>query len=321
MTRFLLAGLASILLLAGCDQGGSSGSGAASTRPAGTTRVALIMKARTNPFFDRMASGAEAAAREAGIDLQVLAIDRETDHEKQAAQVETVTAQGVGAILIAPADSKAIIAPLLQAQARGIRIINLDNRVDREEADRAGLRIDTFIGPDNEEGARKSAAAMIEAIGGEGKVAMLEGIRGVDNAEARKRGFLKAVEATGGKIQVVAMDTGEWATEPAQKKMESILNTHKDLRGVFCANDMMALGVIQAIASAGRTGEIVVSAYDNLEAARQAIKAGRLLATIEQHPDKMGALGVEAARKLLSGEQVPDYIPVPTDLVVAADIP
>jgi len=292
---------------------------AASTRPAGAPalRVALLMKARTNPFFDQMARGAEQAAAKHGVELVVMAIDKETDTAGQAAQVETAVAQGVQVILIAPADSKAIIAPLLQAQARGVRIVNLDNRIDVEAARQAGLKVETFIGPDNREGARKSAQALFDAMGGRGKVAMLEGIRGVDNAENRKRGFLDAVQASGGAIEVVAMDTAEWATEPAQQKMEAILNAHPDLRGVFCANDMMALGAIQAIASAGKTGRVLVSGYDNLEAARRAIAAGTLVATIDQHPEMMGAKGVEAAVALIRRRPIPPEITVPTDLVTA----
>lgn len=310
----VFAAMAGLSLWSGCERGEPSGGGMA--RP----RIALLMKARTNPFFARMEEGATRAADKLGADLRVLAIDKETETEKQAAHVETVIGQGVQAILIAPADSKAIIAPLLQAQAQGIKIINLDNRIDPQEANRAGLKIETFIGPDNEEGARKSTAAMIEAMGGEGPVAMLEGIRGVDNAEARKRGFLKAVEAAGGKVKVVAMDTAEWAMGPAQGKMEGFLTNHPNLRGIFCANDMMALGAIAAIGSAGKSGQIVVAAYDNLEEVHEAIKAGKLHATIEQHPDRMGALGVEYALKVIKGKKAPTEVPVPTDLVTARDL-
>ncbi len=316
-------------LFVGCDSKNQATSNSTETAPADGPRIALLMKARTNPFFDKMAAGAERKAKELHVNLEVLAIDKETDSEKQAAQVETVTSKGVQAILIAPADSKAIIAPLLQAQQRGIKIINLDNRINADEAKKAGLKIEAFIGPNNVAGAHKSAAAMIEKIekdpsvavsSASRQVAMLEGIRGVDNAEARKKGFQEAVDATRGRVQIVAMDTGEWMTEPAQKKMESILNAHPDLKGVFCANDMMALGVIQAVASAGKTGKIIVASYDNLDAARQAIKAGSLYATIEQHPDKMGELGVEFALKAISGENIPAEIPVPTDLVMAKDL-
>ncbi len=310
------------LFSAGCSE---KNSGASTTQPAhARPRIALSMKSRQNPFFARMAEGAEAAAKRENVDLELVATDKETDTEKQTAQVETLISKGVDAILMTPVDSKAIVAPLLQAQARGIKIINLDNRIDQEAAEQAGLKIESFIGPDNVDGARKSTRAMIEKIGKEGgKIAMLEGVRGADNAEQRKKGFNEAVQqakAEGYKIEVVAMDTGEWMTEPALRKMEGILNQHPDLKGVFCANDNMALGAIQAIASAGKTGQIVVTAYDNLEAAQEAIKAGKLYATIEQHPSLMGQLGVEYAVRMLKGEQIPAIVQVQTDLVTAAEL-
>ena len=216
MMILLVAAPAALSVWSGCDRSASRGEAA---RP----RIGLVMKARTNPFFARMHEGASRAAERLGADLKVWDLEKETHADKQAAHVETAISQGVQVILIAPADSKAIIAPLLQARAQGIKIINLDNRIDPVEAAKAGLKIETFIGPDNVEGARKSTAAMIEAMGGEGEVAMLEGIRGVDNAEARKRGFLEAVEAANGKVEIVAMDTAEWHLELAQEKMEGFL--------------------------------------------------------------------------------------------------
>jgi ribose transport system substrate-binding protein len=314
--------MAAVLLMIGCDQQGSTGTTA--TRPAGQPRIALSMKSRQNPFFAQMEAGAKAAAERLNVDLESLATDKETDTEKQTSQVETVISKGVDVILMTPVDSKAIIAPLLQAQQRGIKIINIDNRIDVAEAQKAGLKIEAFIGPDNVEGARKSAMAMIEKVGKEGgKIAMIEGVRGADNAEQRKKGFNQAVEqakADGYSIEVAAMDTGEWMTEPAQRKMEGMLTQHPDLKGVFCANDMMALGAIQAVKSAGKAGQIVITAYDNLEAARDAIRAGTLYATVEQHPYKMGELGVEYAVKLIKGEDIPEVVPVETDLITAAEV-
>jgi ribose transport system substrate-binding protein len=314
LTAFILA----VVVLTGCKNQNSNKS--PTTQPAGARpRVALSMKSRQNPFFARMEEGAKRAAERLNVDLECLATDKETDTEKQTSQVETVINKHVDVILMTPVDSKAIIAPLLEAQRRGIKIINIDNRIDGEAATKAGLNIATFIGPDNVEGARKSAMAMIEQVGKDGgKIAMIEGVRGADNAEQRRKGFEQAVEqakANGYKIEVAAMDTGEWMTEPAQRKMEGILNQHPELKGVFCANDMMALGAIQAIGAAGKTKQITVTAYDNLEAAQKAIKAGTLFATIEQHPDRMGEMGVEYALKMLKGERFPPVIPVETDLI------
>jgi ribose transport system substrate-binding protein len=326
MVRFvqyaLAIGFMASVLSLGCSK--NEGAPGTTTQPAARVRVALSMKSRQNPFFARMEEGAQTAAKRLNVELECQATDKETDTEKQTSQVETIISKGVDVILITPVDSKAIIAPLLQAQRRGIKIINIDNRIDAEAAKSMGLKIATFIGPDNVEGARKSAMTMIEKVGKQGgKIAMIEGVRGADNAEQRKQGFNQAVERAkkeGYKIEVAAMDTGEWMTEPAQKKMEGILNQFPDLKGVFCANDMMALGAIQAIASAGKTGQIVVTAYDNLSAAQAAIKAGTLYATVEQHPDRMGALGVEYAIKLMKGEPVPPVVPVQTDLITAADL-
>lgn len=323
MMRLVIPSLLLAAVVCGCDSQSSTTQPAAGGGGAGTgggARLALLMKSRQNPFFDRMGDGAEKAAKASGASLTILAIDKETEAEKQAAQLETVIGQGVQAVIVTPADSKAIVATLLQAQKRGVHIVNIDNRIDPDAAKAAGLKIATFIGPDNVEGARKSTNAMIAAIGGEGEVAMLEGVRGANNAEARKKGFQQALEATGGKVKLVAMDTGEWMTEPAQKKMEAMLNQHPGLKGVFCANDMMALGAIQAIASAGKTGKVVVTAYDNLEPAKQAIRAGSLHATVEQHPDRMGEMGVEYALKLIRGESIAAEVPVETDLVTAKEL-
>lgn len=302
------------LALAGCQQDGSS----TTTRPSSDRpRVALIMKARTNPFFHTMELGAQRAAKEHNVELMVSSVDRETDFAKQGGLVENAISQGVDVILIAPADSKAIVSPLLKAQRQGIKIINLDNRIDPAAAKSVGLEVATFIGPDNAEGAYKVTKHLIKLMGGKGKVALVAGIPGVDNGEQRKAGFYRAVKETDGKIKVVAEESADWMTEPALKKMNGILARHPDITGVFCANDSMALGAIQAIESAGKTGKIYVAGYDGIKAACDAILAGKMHGSIEQHPDLMGERGVETALKLLAGESIPQEMPTPTDLVTA----
>lgn len=289
------------------------GGGEGPTKP----HIALIMKAISNPFFKTMAQGAERAAADLDVRLTTLSVPKETDFERQVSLVENMIAQNVGAIVIAPADSKAIVSTLLKAQEKGIPIINIDNRIDPATARAAGLNVLTFIGPDNAAGAEKSTAYLIRVIGGKGKLAMLEGIRGVDNAEQRKRGFERAVRKTNGAVTTATMETAEWAVDLGNKKMAGILQRHRDLAGIFCANDNMALGAIAAIESAGRAGKVRVTAYDNLKAAQEAILLGKMDATIEQHPDLMGYMGVENALKAIRGEKIPREISVPTDLITA----
>lgn len=295
----------------------SAGAGRRPSSRSGKAHIALIMKAISNPFFKTMADGATSAAAKLNVRLTCLSVPKETDFEQQARLVEQMVAQNVDAIVIAPADSKAIVSPLLEAQKKGIPIINIDNRIDTATARAAGLKVLTFIGPDNAAGAEKSTDYLIQMIGGKGEIAMLEGIRGVNNAEQRKAGFLRAVAKTNGAVTVAAMDTAEWATDLGKSKMEGLLTRCPNLVGVFCANDNMAIGAISAIESAGRSGKVHVTAYDNLQAAQETILAGKMDATIEQHPDLMGYMGVENALVASRGDTIPAEIAVPTDLITA----
>ena len=283
-------------------------------KPAKAYKIALIMKTMSNPFFQTMEKGAKEEAGKLGIDLSSQAADKETDDEKQAGIVENAIAKKVDAIIIAPADSKTLIPALLKANEAGTPVINVDNRIDPQAGQEAGLKLVTFIGPDNAAGAEKAARHLFETMGGKGKVAMLEGIRGVDNAENRKKGFERALKDFPG-IELAEMQSAEWELEKGESVFSTMLTAHADITGLFCANDMMALGAIRAIEAAAKKGKILVAGYDNLAAAQEKLKSGELLCTIEQHPDLMGAYGVRCAVALLEGKEIPSEIAVPTHLI------
>lgn len=261
-------------------------------------KLALVVKTRNNPFFDPMIKAAETQAKALGVTLEVQAPPQESDKELQFSIVENLTAKGVDAILIAPADSKGIVPALKRATDKGITVINLDNRIDADAASAAGLVLAGYVGADNEEGGRLAGQAMLGYLGGFGKVAILEGIRGADNAEARKRGFESAVR---GSLEIAAQDTAEWDTQKAYTKFQSMLAAHPEIKGLFCANDKMALGAMKAIEETGRRGDIVVVGYDNIPEIRPYLAAGDLKATIEQHPNLMGRYGVLMAIGVLDG--------------------
>lgn len=280
--------------------------------------IALIMKASSNPFFAKMGEGAQKAADSLAVPLSIATISQETDINGQIAMVENMIVQGVDAILIAPADSKAIVNVLKKAQDQDILIINVDNRIDAETAAGAGLKITSYVGVDNEEGGRMAGAFLVSLMSGKGQAAMLEGIRGVDNAEARKRGFLKAVQ--GSDVEVVASQSANWAQDQGLDVFANMLQANPNISGLFCANDMMALGAIQAIEQRGLTGKIWVTSYDNLEAARAAIRQNKLHATIDQHPEAMGYWGVVLATQGLAGKAIPAEKMVSLDLVTKDSI-
>lgn len=271
-------------------------------------RIALIVKTRNNPFFRPMIAEFEETVKELGGVPDVQAPPQEMDYEKQMALVQEEVSRGVKAICIAPADSKGIVPALVAARKKGVLIINLDNRVDREAAASLGLSLSGYVGADNLAGGRLAGEAMLAKVKANVNVAILEGIRGADNAEARRKGFTEAVQ---GKLNIVAHESAEWDTEIAYQKTQNILAAHKGLAGIFCANDKMAVGAMKAIAESGQKGKITVVGYDNIPDVKAALASGELAATIEQHPDLMGRYGARMAVGVLNGQ-----VPAGGDIVV-----
>lgn len=265
-------------------------------------KLVLIVKTKNNPFFIPMIRAFEETAAQLGAEAEVQAAAQESSVEQQAALVQAEVGKGVQAILITPADSKALVPVLKRAQDQNVLVINLDNRLDPAAMQSQALHPGGYVGADNEAGGRQAGDAMIKALKGTGKVAVIEGIRGVDNAEARKRGFESAVS---GKLTIVEEQTGNWETEQAHDKAQAILAKHPDLAGIFCANDNMALGAVKAIEESGRKGKVRVVGYDNIPSVQPLLKSGELTATIEQHPDLMGRYGARMAVGILDGKTLP----------------
>ncbi len=277
-------------------------------------RVALLMKAQSNPFFQTMEKGAQEAAKETNVELLSYYLPTETAADQQVAQVEDVIAKQVNAILIAPSGSSAIVPALVKANEARIPVINIDNRIDLQTAESAGLKIATFVGPDNVEGARLSCREMLARAGATARVAILEGIPAAVNAQQRKQGCVEVLGQNAG-ARLVAAQTANWELDQANTVFTDMLQAHPDITTLFAANDMMALGALRAIKSAGRSGQIIVTGYDNIEAAQNALRSGEMAATVDQHPERIGAEGVRAAAKLLKGDTLPAEIPIQVELI------
>ena len=278
-------------------------------------KIALVMKALSNPFFSNMQTGAKEYADKQKLPLEVFGIERETDVDRQISIVENLISRGYGALVIAPADSKTLIPVCKKAMEKGLKVINIDNPFHQETLQENKLVI-PFVGSDNRAGAALVGNYLKQKIGQTGKVLVIEGIRGVENAELRKQGFIEAITA-GTQITVAAAETANWHTDEAFAVVSNLLAQQPDVNAIFCANDSMAMGAVQALDMVGLAGKVWVGAYDNLDEARQEMRNKRMHATIEQHPELMGAYGVMLAARALAGEKIADYTPTPLDLITA----
>ncbi len=306
----IFVSLVVMAILAGTGCSKSGGDKAASGKP----RIALVMKSLANEFFSTMAEGAKKhqSANAATYDLIVNGIKNETDLAEQVNLVEQMIARRVNAIVIAPADSKAMVTVLKRAKEAGILVVNIDNKLDSEVLKQAALSI-PFVGPDNRSGARKVGEALARQLKPGDKVAIIEGIPTAFNGQQRRLGFEDAMKAAG--MNIVTTQSGNWEMEKANNVAAGILSEHADLKAILCANDNMALGAVAAIQAAGKTGKVLVVGFDNIGAIRPMIGDGRVVATADQHADQLAVFGIEAALKILKGEAPPADQTTAVDLI------
>jgi ribose transport system substrate-binding protein len=277
-------------------------------------RVALVLKTLNSPFFIDMEKGAQEAAKRLGVNLTVQAAEREVDVDKQMQIIENLIQTGVKVLLVTPSGSKEIAPAIAKANQAGIKVVVVDTRVDPKAARDAGIHVDSYVGSDNYEGGKMAGKYLLEATGGKANVGVLEGIPGHETGDERLRGFRDAVKEAKG-IKVVASQTANWERDQGFTVFQNMLEAHPEIDALFSANDMMALGAVEAIAAKGKTGKIKVVGYDAVDDARKAIGEGAIMASVAQFPSEMGRVAVESADKLLKGEPVPAEQLVRIDLV------
>ncbi len=283
-------------------------------------KVALVMKSLANEFFLTMENGAREHQRlhAAEYDLITNGIKDEIDTDAQIKIVDQMIVAGIDALVIAPADSKALVRVVQKAVEAGILVVNIDNRFDPAVLQAKNLRV-PFVGPDNRKGAKLVGDYLAKSLKPGDPVAIIEGISTTTNAQARTQGFRDAMAAAG--VKVVGVQSGQWEMEKGNAVAAALLNEHPGLKALLCDNDSMALGAVSAVRAAGRTGRTLVVGYDNINAIKPMLKDGRVLATADQHAAKQAVFGIEIALKAFAAKTPQsrwrEGIDTPVDLVPA----
>lgn len=290
--------------------------GPATTAP--QVRVALIMKTLTNPFFIDMEKGARRAQAETGIDLQVKTATQETSIEQQIQLVEQEIQAKAQAIVIAPGDSMRLVPALKRAQDAGIHIVNIDNRLSTKAMTASGMKPVPFISVDNALAAYQVTQVIAQKVSKPTEAVVIEGIRTADNAAQRKNGALRAFSENA-HIRVVATESANWKIDEAYSLANALFKAHPNIELVFCANDMMAIGIIKYVRNAGLS-QVQIVGFDALKEAIVAIRAGQLVATVNQQAEQQGYQGVVTALQLLKGEKPAMEVMVPALVVTASGL-
>ncbi len=281
-------------------------------------KVALVMKSLANEFFLTMEDGAKAYQKDHSADFDLISngIKDETDTAGQTRIVEQMILAKVNALVIAPADSKAMVPVIKKAIDAGITVINIDNQLDPAVVKSKNITV-PFVGPDNRKGARLVGEYLAKQLKAGDEVGIIEGVSTTTNAQARTAGFKDAMEAA--QIKVVSLQSGDWEIDKGNKVAASILSEYPDVKALLAGNDSMAVGAVSAVRAAGKAGKVQVVGYDNINAIKPMLKDGRVLATADQFAAKQAVFGIETALKIVKGEKVDSgtngVIETPVELV------
>ncbi|WP_233119033.1 ribose ABC transporter substrate-binding protein RbsB [Aggregatibacter actinomycetemcomitans] len=266
--------------------------------------IALTVSTLDNPFFVSLKEGAQKKADELGYKLVVL--DSQNDPAKELANVEDLLVRGAKVLLINPTDSEAVSNAVAIANRNKIPVITLDRGAAKGE-------VVSHIASDNVAGGKMAGDFIAQKLGANAKVIQLEGLAGTSAARERGEGFKQAVAEH--KFDVLANQPADFDRTKGLNVMENLLATKGTVQAVFAQNDEMALGALRALSAANK--KVLVVGFDGTDDGMEAVKSGKMAATIAQQPALIGELGVVTADKLLKGEKVEAKIPV--DLKVISE--
>lgn len=268
-----------------------------------TKKIGLIVSTLNNPFFVDLRDGVIKKAEELGYEVVVL--DSQNDPAKEVSNMEDITVKNVDIVLLNPVDSDSAVASVMVANNSDLPVVTLDRAAN-------GGKVVSHIASDNIAGGDMAAKFLIEKLNGQGNIVELEGIAGSSATRDRGKGFEDGIKESNFKL--VAKQSADFDRTKGLSVMENIIQSKSDISAVFAQNDEMALGAQKALEGAG-IKDVLVVGFDATEDAVDAVKRGKMAATVAQQPTLIGETAVEAIHKLLNNEKIDTYIPVELKLI------
>ncbi|MBV8423797.1 MAG: substrate-binding domain-containing protein [Candidatus Eremiobacteraeota bacterium] len=307
---FLAALIAAAILAVGCSKPSTSeNTGSAA---GGGKTIGVSIQNREAQFYQDMENGMKTAAAKYGYSLKV--VDASRDNAKQQSQVEDFISQKVDAIVLTPYDSQAIGSAIVEANNAKIPVFTADIASTAKEG-----TVVAHIASDNVQGGAQAGKLMCAGLPNHaGAVAIIDEPE-VTSVQDRVKGFKGALAQNCPNAKIVADISGGGERDKASSVMEDLLQSHKDLKGVFGINDDSALGAAKAVQAANLSGKIVVVGYDATPEARSAIKGGQMYGDAIQYPSEIGRLTIETIHDYFGGKTPEKYIAVKVGQFTKAD--
>ncbi|WP_099361215.1 sugar ABC transporter substrate-binding protein [Fredinandcohnia onubensis] len=272
--------------------------------------IGVSMNNMATEYTAQLAKGVEDGAKELGV--KVIVNDGESNANKQVQQIENFIAQKVDAIILQPIETDASSPAVEKAKEAGIPIINLNSVTTAEP--------DAFVGSRDEESAEIAINYIAEKIGNKGNIVMMQGYPG-QSSEIKRTEGAQAILEDYPEITLIDQQTANWDRNEALDLMQNWLQAHKGkINGVFAQNDEMAMGALLTLENEGVKDDIVLVGVDAIPDALQAVKDGRLDATVFQNAIGQGNGSIETALKVINGEDVEKEVFIPFELVTQDNV-
>ncbi len=289
-------------------------------KPEKPIKIGAVLVTLSNPFWVSMKEGYENTAREFGVQIDVMAASQENSLVDQLNILENMVAKDYDALTAHTITAQNLIPAFAKAARKGIPVVT-DDRIDLDAAREAGgdpitIGLVDFYGQ-----GRTGAEYIVQELSkrGGGKVAIIEGLPGAPQSQARTRGAKDAFEASDS-VTLVSSQPANWDRSKAYNVAQNLLQAHPDLKGIMCANDIMALAAVEAIDAAGKTGEVMVVGIDLIPQGREAISRGRLAGSVAFSPFVIGETVARAALAVAQDMEIPKDLRVISVLATKENI-
>lgn len=274
--------------------------------------IAVVVSTLNNPWFVFLANTAADKAKSLGYDAKIF--DSQNNTALESDHFENIIVAGFDAILFNPTDADGSIANVQKAKDANIPVFCMDREINSNSAATSQILSDSYSG------AVAIGKYFTQQLNKKGNYVELLGLVGDNNTWARSKGFHSVVDNYTG-FKMVAQQSADFDQNKAMEVMESILQAHPDIDGVFCGNDAMALGAYQALLSAGKAGKVKVFGFDGAEDVITSIQDNKVSATGMQFPKVMAETAAQFADEYIKGRRdFPQKIPVAVELVTYKNI-
>ena len=324
MKQFIISTImVSLFIIAGCS--GNENADSKNLSTSNSQEYLMIIKTLSSPFWVNLKNGIEEEANRLGVNVTFLAGNSEDDIQGQLRLFEENIAKNYAGIGFAPISPVNLISAVSQAYAKGIYLVNVDEKVNMEQLKANKANVEGFVNTDNFKVGASAAKFIVEQIKS-GDVIIIEGKAGTTSGEDRRTGATSVFTNTAG-INLVASQPADWDRTRALDVTSSLLQRYPNIKAIYCCNDTMALGAQQAVENIQKQGSIIVVGTDGTPEAFQSIKEGRLKATMEQDSKQIGAQGlrllveaVQSGKGLISIDAEPTVIGLEAILVTQDNV-